>query len=143
MKKIMVCLDFTDITDRILDEACNFAKAMDASLHLVYVSATKTEKVTHVVSSENQQKISVIKMKENSKLESLESDCREKGLVCESYLLEGSVNEAIAVKAEELNIDFFIIGSHTTSAATHVIKGSVGAELLKRLHKPVLLVPHK
>ncbi len=144
MKTILVCLDFTDISDSVMEEACSFASKTGAALHLVYVSPYRGEKATHVASAEGQTASISMKMtKENQKMEHFESQCREKGIAVDGSILSGNVSDAITNKAKELEINYIIIGSRTTNAATHVIKGSVGADLLKKLKKPVLLVPHK
>jgi len=141
MNKILVCLDFTDITEAVIEEAIRFAKATEADIELAYVSQVHTEKVTHVVSSENQKRLSLILTKENKRMESYESDIRKAGVQCDSSILQGNVSDVLAEKAKTIGADYIIIGSRTTNAATHIIKGSVGADLLKKLKKPLLLVP--
>lgn len=143
MKTILVCLDFTDISDSVMTEAKTFAQKTGASLHLVYVSPYRGEHASHVASADAQTASISIKMtKENSKMESYIKNCREAGIQTDGDILSGNVSDAITEKAKELDINYVIIGSRTTNAATHVIKGSVGADLLKKLKKPLLLVPH-
>ncbi len=144
MKTILVCLDFTDITDSVIEEACSFASKTGAALHLVYVSPYRGEHADHVASAEAQTASIALKMtKENQKMESCEARCREQGVSVDGSILSGNVSDAIVKKAKDLEINYIIIGSRTTNAATHVIKGSIGADLLKKLKKPLLLVPHK
>lgn len=143
MKTILVCLDFTDISDSVLNEAKSFARKTGASLHLVYVSPYRGELSSHVASAEAQTNSLSIKMtKENSKMKSYIKCCLEENIQTSGDILSGNVSDAITSKAKELEINYVIIGSRTTNAATHVIKGSVGADLLKKLQKPLLLVPH-
>lgn len=143
MKTILVCLDFTDISDSVMAEAKSFAQKTGASLHLTYVSPYRGEHSDHVATSDAQTASISIKMtKENSKMESYIRSCKDAGIHADGDILSGNVSDAIVAKAKELEINYIIIGSRTTNAATHVIKGSVGADLLKRLKKPLLLVPH-
>jgi len=140
MKKILVCLDLSDISSSVVDEACNFAKKTGAALFLVYVSPYRGHKNTHVM--ENQAKETSLKMiKENREMEKYEGICKKRGAEVDSAILEGNVIDAISAKAKEYGPDFIIIGSETTNAAVHVIKGSVGAGLLRKLNLPLLLVP--
>jgi nucleotide-binding universal stress UspA family protein len=142
MKKILVCLDFSEISKSVVDEACNFAEKTGAALNLVYVSPYRIEMNTHVV--ENQAQDTSMKMiKENREMERFESICRERGVEVDSDILKGNVIEALCAKAKEYEPDFIAIGSETTNAAVHMIKGSVGAGLLKNLKLPLLLIPCK
>lgn len=143
MKTILVCLDFTEISDSVMAEATSFAEKTGASLHLVYVSPYRGEHASHVASAEAQTASISIKMtKENTRMEFYLKSCRDAGIQAEGDILNGNVSDAITEKAKELEINYVIIGSRTTNAATHVIKGSVGADLLKKLQKPLILVPH-
>lgn len=143
MKTILVCLDFTDISDSVMTEAKSFADKTGAALHLVYVSPYRGEQASHVTSAAAQNTSISIKMtKENSRMDSYIKSCKEAGIKTKGDILSGNVSDAITEKAQELEINYVIIGSRTTNAATHIIKGSVGADLLKKLQKPLLLVPH-
>ncbi len=141
MKKIMVCLDFSDITDSVMEAAWNFARDLNASLHLIHVSIYHAEKARHVVNSEHQQDISINKLKESRKMESCEISCHQRDIKCTAEILTGNITELLPAKAAELKPDFIMIGSRTTNAATHMIRGSVGADLLKKARIPVLLIP--
>lgn len=140
MKKILVCLDFSEISNSVVDEACSFAEKTGAALKLVYVSPYRDHKNTHVV--DNQAKETSLKMiKENQKMKNFENICKERGVEVKSSILSGGIVDAICEKAKEYDPNFLIIGSETTNAAVHMIKGSVGAGLLKKLKLPLLLVP--
>lgn len=140
MKKILVCLDLSEISNSVVEGACRFATEIGASIHLVYVSPHRGQMNTHVV--ENLAKeTSIIMIKENQKMEKFESLCKEKGIESDSSILSGNVIDAICDEAKEIDPDFIIIGSETTNAAVHMIKGSVGAGLLKKLKLPLLLIP--
>ena len=141
MKRILVCLDLSSITEDVIDMAIRLGKSTNAAMELAYVSAVHAEQVTHVVSSDNQQRVSLIMTKENSKMESYAAKVRRAGLECEMDILHGNVSESLISKAKDFKASMIVIGSRTTNAATHVIKGSVGADLLKGLKIPVLLVP--
>ena len=141
MKRVMVCLDLSDLTDDVIKKAIQIGKSTGAVMEIAYVSSIHTEKVTHVVSSDNQQKVAISMQKENNKLNSCAAKIRKAGLECEISLLHGNVSDSLIKRAKDFDADMIIIGSRTTNAATHVIKGSVGADLLKELKIPVLLVP--
>lgn len=141
MKRIMVCLDLSDLTDDVIKKAIQLGKSTEATIALTYVSSLHAERVTHVVSSDNQHKLSLAMTKENNRLDSCSTTIKKAGLKCETSLLRGNVSESLINKAKEFKADMIVIGSRTTNAATHVIKGSVGADLLKELKIPVLLVP--
>ncbi|MDC7233168.1 MAG: universal stress protein [Spirochaetales bacterium] len=140
MKRILVCLDFTEISSSVVEEACSFAVKTGAALKLIYVSPYRGKASSHVVANQKDD-ISLKMIKENKKMEKFEHICKDKGAEVDTSILSGGVSEAICKSAREFDPNFVIIGSHTTNAATHMIKGSVGADLLKKLKIPVLLVP--
>ncbi len=141
MKRILVCLDLSPITDDVIRWAIRLGKSTNAVMELAYVSSAHAEKVTHVVSSDNQKRLSLIMTKENSRMDSYAAKVRKEGLECGMTILHGNVSESLKNRAREFDASMIVIGSRTTNAATHAIKGSVGADLLKSLKIPVLLVP--
>ena len=143
MSDLMTCIDFSDITESVIDAACEFAAALDRKVILVYVRKHYSEKVSHVTTSDHNLDISRDMIKENNQMANYESRIKEKGIPYEVAMLTGSPSDALIKKGRELGASLVIIGSRTTSAATHMIKGSVGADLLKKLRVPVVLVPEK
>ena len=141
MKRILICVDLSSITDDVINWAIRLGKSTNSVMRLAYVSAAHAEKVTHVVSSENQQRVSLIMQKENSKMDSLTAKIKKEGLECGMNILHGNVSESLIKEAKDFDASMIVIGSRTTNAATHAIKGSVGADMLKALKIPVLLVP--
>ncbi len=140
MEKILVCLDFSEISNNVVEEACSFAARTGAVLNLVSVSPHRDKNNTHVVENLAKER-SMQMIKENQKMQKFESICKERGVEVKSSILSGGVVDAICDEAGEFDPDFIIIGSETANAAVHVIKGSVGAGLLNKLKLPLLLVP--
>ena len=141
MKGILVCLDLSELTDNVVEKAIQLGKSTNAVMEVAYVSPVHTEKVTHVVSSENKQHLSLMMQKENIKLDSYATRIKKSGLECHISLLHGNVSDSLIAKARDFKADMVVIGSRTTNAATHMIRGSIGADFLKELKVPVLLVP--
>ena len=143
MKVLMTCIDFSDITESVIDAACDFAKALNRKIILVYVRKHRPEKASHVMTADFNQDISRDMIKENNQMANYESRIKETGISYEVAMLTGSPSEALIQKGHELEATLVVIGSRTLSAATHMIKGSIGADLLKKLKVPVILVPDK
>lgn len=55
---------------------------------------------------------------------------------------EGYPAEVILKKADELKCDIIIMGTHSKGVITHAFLGSVAERVLRRVRKPVFIIPH-
>jgi nucleotide-binding universal stress UspA family protein len=68
---------------------------------------------------------------------------QERGMQARLVRVAGEPAKAIAAYAEELDADVVVLGSRGLGPVTGVLAGSVSHALLKRLKRPVLIVPAK
>jgi nucleotide-binding universal stress UspA family protein len=144
MKRILVCVDFSDVTERVLSESARMASALNANIHLVhsvpgdsdvimfspgampYISATATARDTST---------------QTAQLKACAQKLRRMGVQTYEELLEGPTVEKIIEEAERLDADRIVIGSHGHGAFYQLIVGSVTEGVLRRSRRPVLVVP--
>jgi len=138
--KILVPIDFSDRSQKVLDFAIEHARAFDATLHLVHVFEVlvyRGVRYDEVLSSET--------------VEETEERCRKslaehlehatgQGVKGESHLVEGEARDVIARVAKELEIDLIILGSHGRSRLKHLLLGSVAEHTLRFAPCAVLVV---
>jgi nucleotide-binding universal stress UspA family protein len=161
MKCILVPIDFSDITPRVIDLARQLAKALDAEIHLVHVkelTAAATpgtlgyslagmpelapmsgvpvpgfQPMPEAVSEEDQG--------QKSKLARWQEEIAQDGIKVSLHEPTGEVAEEILDQSDELNADLIMMGTHGHGAMYNLLVGSATKGVLKHSTRPVLLVP--
>ena len=125
-KKIYTPIDNSDVSDKVLAEALDFAKAAGATLKIVHV--VNLEQITFGI-----EMVGVAELKEtllsiaNKFLSHVKELVAQKGVNAEVSLLENygaDLASLIIDDAKEWNTDLFILGSHHLGSFTHFITGA-------------------
>ena len=141
---ILVAIDFSDVTDALLDEAARLARAFDARVHLMHVDVAvnvpdfvgydvgpvymRTE-IAHQIREEHRS------------LEALEQQLRDRGIDVTSMLVPGAPADKINETAEKLQPMFVLLGSHGHGQLYRLLAGSVRDGVLTKVRCPVVVVP--
>ena len=80
---------------------------------------------------------------EHVRLQESAKELEEKGLKVTPLLLQGSISETIVDKANQLDADVIIIGSHGHGLLHNILVGSASAGVLKDSPIPVLVIPSR
>ncbi len=67
---------------------------------------------------------------------------RSHGIEARGEVLRGHYADAIVAKAEALHADVVVVGHERSSRLLELIAGSISAEVVRRFHGAVLVVPH-
>jgi nucleotide-binding universal stress UspA family protein len=160
MKRILVPIDFSDATPRVIDLAQQLAKALDAEIHLIHVKelsaaaapgtlgyglAGMTELapmsgVPVPVFDPMPQPVSVDEAQQ-SKLAHWQEEIAQFGVKVTLREPTGAVVEEILDEADVVNADLIVMGTHGHSAMYNLLVGGVTKGVLKHSARPVLLVP--
>jgi nucleotide-binding universal stress UspA family protein len=160
MKRILVPIDFSDVTPPVIDLARQLAKALGAEIHLVHVKELTAaaapgtlgyglagmpelapmagvpvpgfEPMPEAVSKDEGQK---------SKLAKWQEEITQGGVTVSLHEPTGAVTEEILNQADELNADLIVMGTHGHGAMYNLLVGSATKAVLKHTTCPVLLVP--
>jgi nucleotide-binding universal stress UspA family protein len=160
MKRILVPIDFSDATPRVIDLAQQLAKAVDAEIHLVHVKelnaaaapgtlgyglagmpelapmagvpVTVFDPMRQPIREDEGQK---------SKLAQWQKEIAQDGIKVSLHQPAGAVAEEILNQANILNADLIVMGTHGHGAMHNLLVGSATKGVLKRSTRPVLLVP--
>jgi nucleotide-binding universal stress UspA family protein len=161
MKKILVPIDFSDVTDHILDNAGELANALNAELLIIHVTVPVSKSIKDKIEYQTLPSIgelgtgytAAIKYdvirdqiahelkKEHSQLLEIKSDLIKKGVNARAILIEGDTVLSILKEAEEINADFVVIGSHGHGAWHKALLGSVANAVLKDIKCPLIIIP--
>jgi len=143
-RKILVPVDFSDITDKVLDEARALAKRFGAKTWLVHVAAPEPDFIGYEVGPAYiRDSIARDLREQHQRLQAFQDTFTAEGLEATSMLVPGIPVRKIVSEAERLEPDLIVIGSHGHGALYHLLMGSVAESVVKHATCPVLIVPAK
>jgi len=159
MENILVAIDFSEGTGRIVEQAVELGKNMKAAVCVLHATSDALQ-AAYVSSQfyeispeysppllgdvEMAREICAKKYRrEHESLLKISGRMRNEGLNARAMLLEGDAAELIVEKAEELNSDIVIMGSHGHGLLRKMLVGSVTEAVLRQAHCNVLIVPAK
>ncbi|MCO5045724.1 MAG: universal stress protein [Verrucomicrobia bacterium] len=142
MKRILVPVDFSPITETVLDTAKTLARALRAEIVLLHVAQPEPEFITYEPGPESVRQAVAREMTENHrKVQALHRQLETENIPATSLVVQGYIVEKILQEIERLNIDLVVMGSHGRSALYHMLLGSVSEGVLKKSKRPILIVP--
>lgn len=142
---ILVSLDISESTEKVVVAATQLAKAMSAKLYLIHVADPDPDFVGYGVGPQTvRDSVSEKLHKEHAHIQELAESLRQKGLDAIGLLIQGSIVEVILKQANKLEAQMIVMGSHGRGAVYEVLVGSVSKGVLHGAKCPVLVVPtHK
>lgn len=145
MKNILVAVDFSDVTDRVVIKAAELAKAIGAKLwvfHAVtdtsFISGAGEVPVPWTVSDEELPKHFP---SEYGKLREIVASLQDLGTDAQQLLVSGPAVDRILALAEEKKVEMIVLGSHGHGALYKLLVGTISEGVLRRADCPVLIVP--
>jgi nucleotide-binding universal stress UspA family protein len=160
VKRILVPIDFSDVTPRVIDLARQLAKALDAEIHLVHVKELSAaaapgtlgyglagmpelapmagvpvpafEPMPQPIAQSEDQK---------SRLAQWQKEIAQDGVQVTLHQPTGAVAEEILKEADAVSTDLIVMGTHGHGAMYNFLVGSATKGVLKHSTRPVLLVP--
>jgi len=142
MKTILAALDFSDVTDRVIDVASSLTRVYGATLYLLHVEPPEPDFVGYEPGPQHVREMVAAEAIRHFKEEhTLRDGLRAEGLDVNSLVIHGPAAEKILEEAERLGADLIAVGTHGHGAVYHILLGSVGEGVVKRATCPVLVVP--
>lgn len=142
MMKILVPIDFSEVSPRVIELAKLFAGGLDAEIILLHVVSPDPEFVGYDAGPKNVRDSVAREIRwEHGELQRLAGNLREEGFRAEALVVRGSVPEKILQKSEKLGVDLLIMGRHRHGIVKDVLLGNVSRTVLKKAGRPVTLVP--
>lgn len=147
MKTLLVPLDFSDMTDRVLAEAADLARALEARLLLVHIVEPVATYVPvgasmDVIAAAPPQPAEVQDLSaDEARLRSLAQPLAAAGLPVECLAIVGLAVDDILDQAAKCSASYIVLGSHGHGALYHLFSGSVVNGVLKRATCPVVVIP--
>ena len=145
MKTILVPVDFSDVTLKVVKVAVHLAKPFQSRIILMHTSEPTPQLLAigpgpDAVPIPPTQEASISPDYTES-LASLQEMISATGLPAMTVDLQGPAIDLILDQAETSRVDLIVLGSHRRGALSHLFLGSVADGVLRRARCPVLIVP--
>jgi len=157
MKSILAAVDFSKVTDLILEQAATMAKALDAKLWILHATSDETQAMAYESSQFTDYAPEFVNLpgdvqmarnicadefkREHSQLLGMSSKLREKGADTQAMLLKGEPWKVIVEKALEVEAGIIVLGSHGHGLLHKALLGSVSETVLHHAPCSIMIVP--
>ena len=142
MKHLLVPVDFSDVTPRVLEQALQLARAFGARVTLLHVAPPDPAFVGYVAGPDSvRDQVAQDLREEHRRLGEGHRALLAAGVSGTALLVQGFPVEKILQEVDRLQADFIVMGSHGRSALRHLLVGSVTDGVLREARCPVLVVP--
>lgn len=139
---ILVGVDLSDSTDKVIRKAEEIAKALSSKLWIIHAAEPEPDFVGYETGPQSvRDNVSKAHHEEHRQIQDFAARMRDDGLDASALLIQGATVEVLLQEAERLDARMVVLGSHGRGAMYHLLVGSVSAGVLKKTRCPVLIVP--
>lgn len=141
-KSILVGIDFTRADDLVLSHAKEFAKTLQAELHLLHAYTPADAFAGYLPYAypgvdEREGELQA----EKAKLKSLVDSLHEEGFEAKAFMKESVPTAGILEFAQKHDNDLIVIGTHSRNLLERALLGSTADRIVRKSTVPVLVVP--
>lgn len=141
IKRILVAVDFSMVTRRVLAAAAQQALISKAKVLLIHVEQPDPEFVGYKTGPNSVRKsVSKEIRSSHKKLRVLEQQLQKKEIPVTALLLQGPTAQKIIKEARTFKANIIVMGTHSKSPLKEILLGSVSKAVLQKTNCPVLLV---
>lgn len=133
---ILVPTDGSDGADAAIDHAVELAERFDAAIRVLFVASTTRDSVT-VVGTDV---VDALEREGTGVVESIAADLRERGVECDSEVVQGDPATTIADYAESRGMDLVVMSTRGRSGLSRYLLGSVTEKTVRLSDVPVLTI---
>lgn len=142
MKKILVPVDFSDLSTDVIEKAGKIAKAFQSEVYILHIAMPGSflydDNPTGImIVNPNQEEM----IREDHDLKAMVHYLLEQGINAKSALIHGPVINSILDEAEKFGADLIVVGSQSHGFLYRTFIGSVSDGVMRRSPCPVLIVP--
>lgn len=142
MVHIILPVDFSDATEKLVDGALRFARETNGKICLIHVAPSDIGFAIGDMGFQYFPEVEENEIKhELIELNKLEQRIIAQGIDCEHLLKQGVAGDVILEYAKEKDANYIVMGSHGRSNMYDVFVGSLTKELTRRSPVPVLVIP--
>ena len=144
MKSILVTVDFSEITDRVMQATINLAKAIDSKVTVMHVAPREPDVFGHQLT----RKVITEPVPEDVRerydnLMGCAKRLEDAGVTTTPLLVRGDRVRAIMREVEAVQADLIVMGAHGRGGLYKRLVGSVSEGVMRAARCPVLIIPTK
>jgi len=144
MKKILVPVDFSDITTEVLDYAIHLANEETGSITVLHVAPLNPiypgpDSEPVMIQSYVDEELE----REKEELQAIKEHIQKRGVEANSVLLQGSIIDTILEEAKEIQADMIVMGKESHGLLYRTLLGTTSEGIIRRARIPVLIIPEK
>ena len=157
MQKLLAAVDFSKITDAILDQAAYLAKTLNTKLWVLHVTSDEAQALSYEATQYSSYAPEFIGLpgdvqlardlsaeeikREHAHLLAVSSKLRNEGIDAQAVLVKGDAAKLIVEKAADLGAELIILGSHGHGLLHKALLGSVSESVIRHARCNILIVP--
>ena len=140
--KILVGVDLSGATEKIVKKVEDIAKTFSAKVWLLHVTEPEPDYVGFDMESDAVRDALAKRFQgEHRQIQDVADRLRNAGLDTTALLVQGVTVETILNEASKLEVDMIVDGSHGRGAMYQLLVGSVSEGVLHGSKCPILVVP--
>ena len=144
MKAILAAIDFSKVTDLVVDAAAKLARALGGKVVLVTVLVEPVFVKEYAPPQKSIAKITVEHERAvRHRLAAIQERLQSEFVPTETVVRRGNAAAHILEDADEHDAAFIVIGSHGHTAFFELLLGSTTQAVIKRAQQLVVVIPHK
>jgi len=138
---ILVAVDFSNASQKILEKTKTLALALSAKVYILHIIEQELDLDDEFGPETVYDQVSREFPQEHKKLQEEVDKLRKSYIDATAILTQGITVEMIVQKSKKLAVDIIIVGSHGHGGVHHLMFGSVSEGVLQRASCPVLVIP--
>jgi nucleotide-binding universal stress UspA family protein len=147
MKTILAFIDFSDVTNAVLETTADLALVFKAKLIIVHAATPESDyEGGEMRTNISREGVAGEMHRYHHRLQKLESNYRDAGIDATTLLVRGfsprgRPTRKILQEINRVKPDLIVVGSHGHGFIHKVLLGSVSSEVLQKAPCPVVVVP--
>jgi nucleotide-binding universal stress UspA family protein len=142
MKRILVAIDFSDVTDEVVSKAVLMCKALQGQIRVLHVDNS----APYVFSAQDPERpvsnlSKALDPAANEVLENIRDQLATEGITADFRQLEGPAGNNIVLAAREYEADLIVIGGHQHGHFYQCFFGTRTESVIRDAPCPILVVP--
>ncbi|ODV49725.1 MULTISPECIES: universal stress protein [Methanohalophilus] len=136
--KMLISVDGSGYSEQVLEAGMEIAKSLDSSIYVVYVVHPGSSLLSNPDSWSPSSR--VLEEMGKDTFRKAMAIAKEKGLSCETKMLEGYPSDEIMDFAERKSVDMIVIGCKGQQSTKEFLLGGVAEKVIRNSKKPVYVV---
>lgn len=144
IERILVCVDFSEVSDAVVEHAKAVAALAGAEARVLHVAAPNPDFVGFEAGPDTvRNQVAQALRDEHRALEVIAKSFSEANVRAAPLMVQGPTAATILEQIHRFRADLVVLGSHGHGALHHLLAGSVAEEVLRKCPVPVLVVPSR